>query len=133
MDKIQELRQLFRRSNLSDREIEITILVIKGLSNIEIANQLFVGEKAIKWHLTKVYKKLKVDNHFRPRYHLRYVYDPYVNPGRYQSEPPRFIPREPSVDKPKKILYAQEATITVGSDKIKLTPGISILPEGLKK
>jgi len=123
VDKIQELRQLFRRSNLSDREIEITILVVKGLTNIEIANQLFVGEKAVKWHLTKVYKKLKVDHHFRPRYHLRYVFDPYLNPGRYQIE----LPRE------SKVLHAKEATITIGSEKIKLTPGISILPVGLKK
>ena len=43
---------------LSIREQEVAALVCKGLSNREIADKLFVEEKTIKFHLTKVYKKL---------------------------------------------------------------------------
>jgi DNA-binding NarL/FixJ family response regulator len=48
------------RKNLTTREAEVTELVSKGLSNREIANQLFVTEKTIKFHLTNIYKKMNV-------------------------------------------------------------------------
>jgi len=35
-------------------------LVSKGLSNKEVANQLFVTEKTVKFHLTNIYKKMNV-------------------------------------------------------------------------
>jgi DNA-binding NarL/FixJ family response regulator len=41
-------------------ELEITVLVTKGLSNAEIANQLFLSEKTIKFKLTNIYNKLNV-------------------------------------------------------------------------
>jgi hypothetical protein len=34
--------------------------VTKGLSNKEVANQLFVTEKTVKFHLTNIYKKMNV-------------------------------------------------------------------------
>ena len=35
-------------------------MVTKGLSNKEVANQLFVTEKTIKFHLTNIYKKMSL-------------------------------------------------------------------------
>lgn len=43
---------------LSAREREVATLAAKGLRNKEIANQLFVTEKTVKFHLTNIYKKL---------------------------------------------------------------------------
>ena len=46
--------------NLSSSEQRVFELVIKGLSNREIANKLFVTEKTIKYHLTNIYKELSL-------------------------------------------------------------------------
>jgi DNA-binding NarL/FixJ family response regulator len=35
-------------------------LITKGLSNKEVANQLFVTEKTIKFHLTQIFEKLNI-------------------------------------------------------------------------
>jgi DNA-binding NarL/FixJ family response regulator len=43
---------------LSRREREVANLVAKGLSNKEVANQLFVTEKTVKFHLTNIFKAL---------------------------------------------------------------------------
>jgi LuxR family transcriptional regulator, maltose regulon positive regulatory protein len=43
---------------LSAREIEILRLLAAGLSNREIAEQVFVSEKTVKWHATNIYAKL---------------------------------------------------------------------------
>lgn len=41
--------------SLSARQIEIADLVVKGWSNREIAEQLFITEKTVKFHLTNIY------------------------------------------------------------------------------
>lgn len=51
---------LINQFGLSNREAEVAVLVAKGLSNKEVANQLFVTEKTIKFHLTNIYKKINV-------------------------------------------------------------------------
>jgi DNA-binding CsgD family transcriptional regulator len=70
----RELRRLGRRAaaryrradggsglaSLSGREREIAELVARGLTNREIAEQLFLSEKTIESHLTKVFAKLGV-------------------------------------------------------------------------
>lgn len=47
---------------LSRRELEILTLVTKGLTNAEIARQLFVSPETIKQHLHHIFKKLNVKN-----------------------------------------------------------------------
>jgi len=42
--------------SLSARQREVALLVARGLSNKEIANQLFVAEQTIKFHLTEIYQ-----------------------------------------------------------------------------
>jgi LuxR family transcriptional regulator, positive regulator of biofilm formation len=57
MDK---LINILIQKGLSNREVEIAALVSRGLSNKEIANQFFILEKTVKWHLSFIYKKLHV-------------------------------------------------------------------------
>ncbi len=54
------LRDVLIQKGLSNREAEVAELVSKGLSNKEVANQLFVTEKTVKFHLTNIYKKMNV-------------------------------------------------------------------------
>jgi LuxR family transcriptional regulator, positive regulator of biofilm formation len=54
------LRDVLIQKGLSNREAEVAELVSKGLSNKEVANQLFVTEKTVKFHLTNIYKKMSV-------------------------------------------------------------------------
>jgi LuxR family transcriptional regulator, positive regulator of biofilm formation len=54
------LRDILLQKGLSNRESEVAELVTKGLSNKEVANQLFVTEKTVKFHLTNIYKKMNV-------------------------------------------------------------------------
>ena len=48
--------------NLSNRQKEVVDLVCKGLSNKEIATQLFITEKTVKFHLTTIFKLSGVKN-----------------------------------------------------------------------
>ncbi len=54
------LKDVLAQKGLSHREAEVAELVSKGLSNKEVAGQLFVTEKTVKFHLTNIYKKMAV-------------------------------------------------------------------------
>ena len=54
------LKNILIQKGLSKREAEVVEMVTKGLSNKEVANQLFVTEKTIKFHLTNIYKKMSL-------------------------------------------------------------------------
>ena len=43
------------------RELEIIQLVVSGKTNREIGNQLFISEKTVKHHLTKIFRKLNIN------------------------------------------------------------------------
>ena len=45
---------------LSERELEVLKLIAGGLSNREIADQLFLSVATVKWYLTHIYSKLGV-------------------------------------------------------------------------
>jgi len=49
-------------SLLTGREKEIIRLVSLGLSNQEIADQLFISDKTVKTHLSNIFKKLEINN-----------------------------------------------------------------------
>jgi DNA-binding NarL/FixJ family response regulator len=43
---------------LSSRELEVVRAVARGLSNREVAKELWISEQTVKFHLTNVYRKL---------------------------------------------------------------------------
>jgi LuxR family maltose regulon positive regulatory protein len=47
---------------LSDRERDMLLLLVNGITNREIAEQLFVSENTVKFHLKNIYSKLGVGN-----------------------------------------------------------------------
>jgi ATP/maltotriose-dependent transcriptional regulator MalT len=47
---------------LSERELQILKLVVRGLGNRDMAAQLFLSEATVKWHLRNIYAKLDVSN-----------------------------------------------------------------------
>ena len=53
-----------RISSLTDRELEITGLVCKGLKNKQIADQLFISEATVRNHLTSILSKLELTDRF---------------------------------------------------------------------
>jgi len=55
---------------LSVREIEVVELVLKGLSNKEIASRLFISTETVKKHAYNVYRKLGVQNRVQLNYFI---------------------------------------------------------------
>lgn len=47
---------------LTPREIEVVALLASGLDNRQIGARLFLSEKTVKNHLTRIYEKLRVSN-----------------------------------------------------------------------
>jgi DNA-binding NarL/FixJ family response regulator len=43
---------------LTEREHDVATLVAKGLTNREVAGELYVSEKAVEYHLRNVFGKL---------------------------------------------------------------------------
>lgn len=48
--------------SLTETEIKIIKLVLNGYTNKSIADELYISEKTVKFHLYKVFKKLSVKN-----------------------------------------------------------------------
>jgi DNA-binding NarL/FixJ family response regulator len=51
-----------RAAGLTDRETSILRALARGLSNDEIAKELWVTQQTVKFHLTNIYRKLGVKN-----------------------------------------------------------------------
>jgi len=47
---------------LTEREMEVLKLIAKGRSNQEVADELFIGIKTVKFHVTNILGKLGVDD-----------------------------------------------------------------------
>jgi len=48
------------RDPLSDREIEVLTMIVRGRSNKEIASDLGISENTVKFHTTRIFEKLGV-------------------------------------------------------------------------
>src|SRR6204780_4713882 len=56
--------------DLTERERDVVALVAKGLTNREVAAELYVGEKTVEYHLGNVFAKLGVTSRRQLRNHL---------------------------------------------------------------
>ncbi|MBI4691614.1 MAG: helix-turn-helix transcriptional regulator [Nitrospirae bacterium] len=59
-----ELNKIRIQYHLTRRETDVLRRVLKGLKNIEIAEELVVSEQTVKDHLSNVYMKIGVKNRF---------------------------------------------------------------------
>ncbi len=61
-EKLAEVKTSVPATYLTERETELLKLVAAGLPNREIAQQLFISENTVKYHLKSVLQKLGVKN-----------------------------------------------------------------------
>lgn len=50
------------RLRLTPRQLDVARLAATGLSSKQMAQELFLGEQSIKFHITNIYMKLHVTN-----------------------------------------------------------------------
>lgn len=63
IDKVKEIPQTDAKcSQLTKQQLTIAKLVAKGLTNKEIAENLFLSENTIKFHIQNIMRKMKVHN-----------------------------------------------------------------------
>jgi DNA-binding NarL/FixJ family response regulator len=48
------------KNELTDREKEVLLCLVEGLSNKEIGERLFISDKTVKIHVSKIFKKINV-------------------------------------------------------------------------
>jgi DNA-binding NarL/FixJ family response regulator len=46
--------------SLTEREKEVLLCLVEGMSNKEIANKLYISDKTVKIHVSKIFRKLNV-------------------------------------------------------------------------
>ncbi|HCC06942.1 MAG TPA: DNA-binding response regulator [Clostridiales bacterium] len=60
IDKPMSNLDIDNLNNLTKREYEVLLLIADGLSNIDIADKLFISEKTVKNHISNIYLKLNI-------------------------------------------------------------------------
>ena len=55
--EITELKKRGESFGLSDRELEVTLLMLQGMTNKEIAEKLFISLSTVKTHISRIFKK----------------------------------------------------------------------------
>jgi DNA-binding CsgD family transcriptional regulator len=58
----KEMERITEKYNISPREHEILDLIMKGKSNKEIEDALFISMPTVKTHISNIYKKFAVKN-----------------------------------------------------------------------
>ena len=56
--KLERDLKFFKKFNLTPRELEVIQLTLKGKTNQQIADLLFISRSTLKTHLNNIYKKL---------------------------------------------------------------------------
>jgi DNA-binding NarL/FixJ family response regulator len=56
----QQEAQVKEDTVLTEREKEVLVCLVEGLSNKEIAGRLYISDKTVKIHVSKIFKKLDV-------------------------------------------------------------------------
>ncbi|RHW37433.1 EAL domain-containing protein [Lysinibacillus yapensis] len=62
--------------SLSTRELDVFSLIVKGLSNKEISEKLFISEHTVKNHITNIFSKLNVSDRVQA---IALVYETSIN------------------------------------------------------
>lgn len=62
---------IIQQYNITNREREIIDLIVKGCSNTEIGNKLYISPKTVRNHIYNIYQKTGVNNRFAFVSHLR--------------------------------------------------------------
>lgn len=57
-----EMERIFRKFNISKREQEVIELILKGKTNKDIEEELFISLQTVKSHIYRIYKKMGVQN-----------------------------------------------------------------------
>lgn len=55
------LKEIKDKYKLTDREYKILQCIIKGMSNQEISNELFISVPTVKKHLSSIYEKMDIE------------------------------------------------------------------------
>ncbi len=58
------LRELSRKHGLTEREKEVIPLIVEGMSNKQIAGNLFISTKTVDNHIYNIYRKLEINSRF---------------------------------------------------------------------
>ena len=58
----QQFRLFLIREGLTNRELEVSKAVCQGMNSLQVGILLFVTEKTIKFHLTNIFRKLRIKN-----------------------------------------------------------------------
>ncbi|NHM30182.1 response regulator [Neobacillus terrae] len=56
----EEPEPVNKNSILTEREKEVLLCLVQGMNNKEIAKSLFISDKTVKIHVSKIFKKLEV-------------------------------------------------------------------------
>lgn len=59
--RVDTVRRILEERGLTKRETEVALLVLKRMSNAEIAAELFISETTVKKHLTNIFAKLEIN------------------------------------------------------------------------
>ena len=62
VNRIQMKQQHFLHEDLTQRELEVLLLIAQGKSNQEIADELFITLKTVKTHVSNILSKLGVED-----------------------------------------------------------------------
>jgi DNA-binding NarL/FixJ family response regulator len=57
---------------MSPREVEVLRLVVEGLTNTQVAGELFLSPRTVETHLTSIYQKLGVNSRAATRLALEH-------------------------------------------------------------
>lgn len=66
-----EIQTFLKEKELTRREIEIVYLMKNGLTNKQIAEDLFIAESTVKKHISHIFEKLQVGSREELKYKLR--------------------------------------------------------------
>jgi len=62
MARMKERNKPLLHESLTNREYEILLLIAEGKTNQEIAEELFIGLKTVKTHVSNILSKLEIQD-----------------------------------------------------------------------